>query len=247
MTAPAVVDRAPAVAAGVRRLLVTRQDPDDRTYHKVGVLQRAEDEYLFTYVPQDQRPAGFMPLPGLPDTSGTLRSPVLFAAFSQRLMSPRRPDYRASMDALGLLDVQDVAAPIEVLARSGGRRAGDLLEIVEIPQVGPGGQVELTFLVHGVRYQGEAAARVIDELDPGDELRLEPEPHNERDPDAIVVMDDGTPLGYVPMPLCETVHDVMSGDYSLRVDRANPRELGFHLRLLVTLRGRVTKKPLDDL
>lgn len=244
MSAPAVVDRAPAVGTGARRLLVTRQDPVGRTYHEVGILTQEEGGgYAFDYVPRAQRPAGFAPLPGLPDDQGTSRSETLFAAFSQRLMSPRRPDYAESMEALGLADV---VAPIEILARSGGRRAGDLLELVEIPPVGPRGEVELTFLVHGVRYRGEEAADLIDHLGPGDELGLAREPDNVHDPQAIVVLSDGTPLGYVPMPLCETFHDVMTGEYSLRVDRANRRELGFHLRLLVTLRGRVTREPFTQ-
>ena len=107
-----------------------------------------------------------------------------------------------------------------------------------MPQV-HAGQTSCVFLVHGVRYL-EGADVAIDQLAPGAALALEPEPENPIDSDAVLVTRGGTRLGWVPNPLLPYVRAVMStGDARLHVVRANPRELGHHMRLLVQLDGTV--------
>ena len=60
-----------------------------------------------------------------------------------------------------------------------------------------------------MRYQ-EDASDAIDQLRPGDELALEPEPDNPIDPNAVLVTADGTRLGWVPNPLLTYVRAVVS-------------------------------------
>lgn len=93
------------------------------------------------------------------------------------------------------------------------------------------------FLVHGVRYV-PGAGDAVDQLVPGQELALVPEPNNPIDPDAVLVTQDGTRLGWVPNPLLGYVRAVLSsGDARLTVVRASPRDLGHHMRLLVQIEG----------
>jgi hypothetical protein len=88
-----------------------------------------------------------------------------------------------------------------------------------------------------LRHQ-EDASDAIDQLRPGDELALESEPDNPIHPNAVLVTADGTRLGWVPNPLHSYVRAVMSlPDARLIVVRANPRELGHHMRLLVRIEG----------
>ncbi|GAB3061524.1 hypothetical protein GCM10027053_24800 [Intrasporangium mesophilum] len=207
------------------RLLVTRQDPKTRRYQSLGVLTYHDGQYTFVYF--DDAP---VELPGLP-RGEEHTSDALFPVFGERVMSPHRRDHRRAMEHLAL---GADAEPFEVLAVSGGRRTGDTYELTPLPEPGP---VDLPFFVHGVRYLEDAERTHLDQLRPGQRLRLEPENTNTTNPRALLVSGDGTRLGYVPDPLVEIVRSVMTDDYVLRVVRVNDPEAGFHQRLLVRLEG----------
>lgn len=211
-----------------KRLLVTRQHPETRRFARVGELSLADEgHYVFQYDIETTRP-----LPGLPLTESRIhRSQELWPVFAERVMRPERPDYRDSLERLGL----DLAAvPFEVLAVSGGRRTGDAYELTPIPQPGP---VELPFLVHGVRHLHAEEIEAVDALSVGQRLHLEPEQDNPVNERALLVTKDGTRLGYVPDALVEYVHDIKQSDYDLQVKLVNPPSAGYHMRLLVALRG----------
>jgi hypothetical protein len=135
------------------------------------------------------------------------------------------------MEQLGL---SPDAGPFEVLAVSGGRRTGDTYEVTPLPEPG---EVELPFLVHGIRHLSPAEQHRVDDLRPGQKLLLKCEPTNPVNERAVLVTDEGTHLGYVPDPLVEHVHKIMRGPHTLRVERVNPADAGFHMRLLVVLTG----------
>lgn len=218
------------------RLLVTRQDPDSRRYTAVGFLSEGEDhKFRFDYLREAVQSAGFRPLPGLNHTEKSYLSDRLFPIFAERIMSSKRPDRGATLNALGLgLD----AAPFEVLARGGGRRVGDTIELTPAPVPGSPGQLTIPFLVHGIRYVDATAGDVVERLTAGSTLRLMPEPGNEVNEKALIVADGaGRKLGYVPDPLLDVVEQLV--DRRIDVARVNSLALGFHLRLLVMLHGRL--------
>jgi hypothetical protein len=216
---------------------VTWQDPDTRRYHAVGLLSRGDDDvYRFRYLDQASTAPGFRPFLGFSDLGRDYASPHLFPLFAERVLDEARPDRVTLYDAL---DLVATAGPMEFLARSGGRRAGDRIQLLPTPEVADG-RTSCVFLVHGVRHLAEASD-AIDGLEPGQELTLEPEPENPVDPDAVLVTTHGTPLGWVPNSLLAYVRAVMSaGAARLTVVRANPRELGHHMRLLVRIEGTLT-------
>lgn len=221
-----------------RRLLVSVQETESRAYRPLGFLSREASGFRFRYLRSMAAREGFGPLPALPDRPEGVRSQTLFPVFAERVMSPRRPEYGMTLDAM---DLDADAVPFEVLARSGGRRVGDLLEVTEAPEAAPGDAVSVTFLVHGIRHVA-GASEAVDLLHAGDELTLLRDDDNCSDPQAVAV-HGGSQLGWVPRPLCELVRDVMLNDHSLTVVRANPPDVGFHLRLLVRLAGTVTRAP----
>ena len=230
-----VVDAASAKApATVSRLLVTVRDPRTRQYLPVGFLRRVSDGYEFSYLVSALERDGFRALPGL---RSAMSEPVvargLFPVFAERVVSSRRPDRMASMDALGLpMD----AAPFEVLARSHGQRVGDTIELLPAPVAVSGSPVSFSFLTHGVRYLSQPEQDRIASLAPGADLRLVPDRDNLVNPRALLVTDDGQfRLGWVPDPLIEVIESLTP--VHLRVDRANGPEVGFHLRLLVGVTG----------
>ncbi|WP_068399578.1 HIRAN domain-containing protein [Kribbia dieselivorans] len=214
-------------AIKTERLLVSRQDPITRRYQRVGELWREDGGYGFSYDVGVQHA-----LPGL-RLGQQHHSSHLFPIFAERVMSPQRSDYPVAMDQLGL---PPDASPFEVLAVSGGRRTGDTYEVTPLPVPG---DVTLPFLVHGIRHLTEAERARVDGLEAGQRLQLRPEPTNPVNSRALLVSDDGVRLGWVPDPLVEDIHRIMSGAHELRVERLNPNEAGFHLRLLVVLTGRL--------
>lgn len=154
-------------------------------------------------------------------------------------MSGRRPDRPAYLESLAL---SADARPFDVLARSGGRRAGDDVELLPVPSVSADQRTCAYFLVHGVRHI-DGASDGITKLHPGELVDLLDEPGNLVDPRALIVASGSHRLGYVPAPLLTYVHAVRAaGGSSLTVERASGPEVGSHLRLLVRLSGRY----LDD-
>lgn len=225
------------VQTGRRRLLVTEKDVDG-FYRPVGFLAasaRADSvEYSFDYLRTAVGREGFRPFLGFADVSRSYRSEGLFPLFAERIMDPRRPEHPLFLAAL---DLSGAPSPLEVLARSGGQRAGDGIMLLPEPEVDADGASRCFFLVHGIRYV-DGAESVLGMLRPGDRLTLVPEPSNPANPRALVVVESsGQRLGWVPDVLLDHAHSV--ADPTITVVRVNGPEVGVRLRLLVRLDGRV--------
>lgn len=251
MPANAALETAPAspseLDAGPRRLVVTWQDPRTRAFHVVGALECRGRGYAFRYAPRVDQLERFRPFLGFSDVGRRYESAHLFPLFAERVMDPSRPDRPRWLESLGLESDPDV---MEILARSGGRRSGDSIEVLAVPEVASDGSTRATFLTHGVSHV-EGAPALISRLRPGDALQLVDQPDNQVDPLAIqVVGGDTRPLGWVPGPLVDYAHAVRaSAEHRVTVVRANGPEVGPHLRLLVRLDGHVdpTYRPFADL
>ena len=220
----------------VSRLLVTRRDPATSAYRAVGILAHLERRYEFAYLQKAVEGRGFSPLPGLSATRRYISS-TLFPVFASRVMSANRPDRAKSLKAVGL---GPDAEPFEILGRTGGRRVGDEIELIPLPEPDLSGRMDVRFLVHGIRHRPQSAMSALDAVARGERLRLDPEPGNEHDPSAVRVETvTGVHLGYVPMPLSDFVTQALdAGDAPFaEVECRNGPEVGFHLRLLVRFRA----------
>ncbi|CCQ17526.1 putative uncharacterized protein [Rhodococcus sp. AW25M09] len=235
MTTTAVDHRPADAPETLSRLLVTVRDPNTRQYVPVGFLRHLLDCFEFAYLESALARDDFRPLPGLTHaTQAPMRSGQLFPVFAERVVSSRRPDRSASMNALGL---PANAAPFEVLARSHGQRVGDTIELLPAPTAGPGELVSFPFLTHGVRHLEPVEQKRIASLSPGDALQLVRDSTNTVNPHAFLVTDDDKiRLGWVPDPLIAVFESLT--DRHLTVERANGPEIGFHFRLLVKIAGR---------
>lgn len=221
--------------AATTRLLVTRQDPSTRRYAPIGLLTCSGGTFEFSYLREAVRSPGFRPILGFSRTDRRYSSTRLFPLFATRVMDPRRPDRPRWLSSLGLDGDPEV---MEILARSGGRREGDHLELLALPRVEADGRTRTSFLVHGVSHAGSFDD--IGHLAAGDRLELVDDPGNPVNARAVLVSSaDERRLGWVPDPLVEFVRHVRNhGAADLRVLRVNPVDLGPHQRLLVHLSGR---------
>lgn len=218
-----------------RRLFVVWQNPETRQFVHVAHLDvQADGQYVFEYEPGADQVPGFDGFAAFPDLHHRYRSDRLFPFFTNRVLSPRRPEYEMYLDALDITD--DEQAPVELLARSGGTRATDTIHIVPEPRTEPDGRQVLLFLASGTRHL-ESASEGISRLSAGDELLLRPEPDNPVNPNALLLDNTtGEPVGWVPDYLLDLVHDYQDrGPIQIFVERANGPDAPPHLRLLCRL------------
>ena len=239
-------DRSPRAS---RRLVVAWQHPEDRRIEPVGFLSFDGRVYRFAYIRNARRVSGFRPLLGFDDMEQTYSSENLFPLFAQRAMDPRRPDYQRYVERLGLEGEQP--GPWEQIARSQGRRQGDTLQLFPEPVV-HGDELTCLFLVHGVRHvhkkpkilngqQVEVTSAQVEEalagLRRGDPLGIAPEPENDTNTQAVIVLGTSSvPVGWVPDLLVADLHRLRSSaDISVTVEQANGADAPSHMRLLARL------------
>jgi hypothetical protein len=221
-----------------RRLYVSWREPSG-TIHPVGLLIRreegADERYMFSYLKLAERLDEFMPLPGLPELHERYESNELFPVFANRLMPRSRPEF----DALAArADLSGDADPFEVMARTGGRRATDRIEVFAGPERTAEGRSTCLFFVRGIRHV-EGAEGVIPSLHPGDHLAVVDDAENEFNPRAVLIdATDGRRIGWLPDYLVDHVHDLRllnGSDPVVVVEHVNDDRTPPHLRLLCRL------------
>ncbi|SKG00788.1 Uncharacterised protein [Mycobacteroides abscessus subsp. massiliense] len=250
----ATCDAAPSVPSPTlqRRLVVAWQHPIDGSISPVAMLQYDGEHYTFHYIAAALNVNDFRPFLGFPDLHESYTATRLFPLFAQRAMTPRRSDFTRWVHRLGL---SDDATPWEQIARSGGRRQGDTIQLFPVPTI-VGGRMTCDFLVHGIRHIPEKPRTVdghavqltypaleerLAALQAGDRLALHDEPDNSYNPHAILTSTtNNTPVGWVPDLLVEAIHDIPDRrtiDVTAAV--VNGPEAGWHLRLLAHLTAEV--------
>lgn len=189
-----------------RRLLVAWQHPTSRAFDIVGCLDlpvEPDQPYRFAYFDRAKSVADFQPFVGMPDLQTVYESADLFPLFENRLTPRRRADYPDVAASVGLGADAD---PFEVLARTGGRRATDTVEVFGEPFVDPAGWFAMPFLVRGLRHI-DGVEPIVDQLQTGAKLRLLWDVQNPMDTLALTVGDDQTrTLGWVPRYLAPPIH-----------------------------------------
>lgn len=221
-----------------RDLFVSWRAPSG-SIRPVGLLRRQRtsegDRFTFVYLKLAEHFAEFEPLPGLPDLHRRYESEHLFPVFANRMMPRSRPEY----DALAAsVDLPGEGDPFEVLARSGGRRATDRIEVFLPPERRADGSSCVLFFARGIRHVDGAAA-AVDALQVGDRLQLVDDRSNAYNSRAIILrVRDGHPVGWVPDYLVEHVHDLrqLNGtEPTIEVAHVNEGTVAPHLRLLCRL------------
>lgn len=164
-------------------------------------------------------------------------------------MNSRRRDYGRFIESLDLpLD----ATPWEQLARSGGQREGDTIQLFPVPLVSPDGSTSCRFLVHGVRHVEKNDPTVqerIDSLVESEEILLIDEPKNPKNSQAIqIATSEGRTLGWVPNLLLDYVHKIREhAPVHIFVEHTNSASIPYHFRVIARIDGVVPPgyRPFD--
>ena len=194
-----------------KELLLAWQAPQsvpDRLRWAVGRVWKDGETPVFDYLrgdefaalnlgrsAEDVRAAGYSGYPAFEDNAkrrpqGGFRDRVL-EAFLRRLPSEKRSDFPGYLAHYHIRQHTNLS-PFAILAATGARLPGDGFSLVD-PLDGAAHSVDLLFEITGFRHFGDESVQVHE----GDQLGLEPEPSNAKDPHAIRVTAAGMTIGYV--------------------------------------------------
>lgn len=210
----------------IDHLFVIWSAPSDGGRHIVGHLarQRAVSTFHFWY--EDDLSAavakGFTFLPAFPEHRRIVapyEARYLFATFADRIPSAQRTDAARMLTAWGVEHADD---QFEVLAKSGGLRATDRIELAEYRSMDDPLNEPLEFRVAGMKHMPPDSwgALVV-----GTTLRFEREPSNPHDQSATIVArtTDGMRAGYVPRQYSVMIAKLL--DLGVVLDAVAIREL----------------------
>jgi hypothetical protein len=222
-------------------LFVTWQDRASRKIFPVGRLVRLAEpasayEFAYVYGAREAAAVGFEPFLAFPSLDGVYRTRELPPFFGNRVMGHGRPDYAKFVQRLAL--VPDTANADQILARSGGVRATDPIEVFAEPERLQDGRFQCIFLVRSIRHlpNGEAVAAT---LEVGQRLYCMLDIQNERNPRAVALRtDDGRIVGYCPDYLADELDKRLGTDPSAEINvlAVNPGPVPVHYRVLCDLR-----------
>ena len=221
-------------------LFLAWQDAISRSWFPIGRLRFDGEKYQFVYTHGAKKATehcGFQPLLSFPDLNKVYTSIELFPLFSNRLMRPSRPEYKHFIQWLNIPQHED--DPIAILARSGGRKVTDNLEVFPSPEPDENGLYHIHFFVHGLRHLSQCAIDRIHRLKPGEKLWLAHEFQNPYDPDALTLnTEDHHIVGYCPRYLVGDTLEVVRQNPKLvhvHVEQINPAPTPLQLRLLCNM------------
>lgn len=185
------------------------QAPDTREWHVVGLLQEQQQGYRFDYTRGAKASDKFIPFSGMETLEHSYLSEELFPLFKNRILSRRRPEYPAFIQWLGL--PEDEISPVNLLARSGGLRGTDQLQMFKRIEVKADGTFEHIFFVHGLRHLPASAQARVKTLTQGDQLLLVPDCQNPHDPYAVLIRADRPAeiIGYCPRYLARDIAQLL--------------------------------------
>ncbi len=223
-------------------LYVTRRQPNG-LIEPIGILTRhvsdksGKELFRFVYLKSVEQLGEIRDLPEFPDLYRVYESEHLFPVFQHRMMSRRRPDYG---DYVRELNLDTTSDPFLVLARSEGEKVTDYIEVFAPPERTAEGDLQTRFFARGIRHLA-GAADAVDDVQPGEVLRLEDDADNSVNSLAVwLSRETNQKVGWVPNYLVDMVHELRNSfevEVKVTADHVNPKTSPPQVRLLCRLRA----------
>jgi len=180
------------------KLFLAWRNPKTRTWTPIGILEYKNDLYYFQYT-KGAEDKDFQTLGQMTDLRQTYTSDSLFPIFKNRLLAKSRPEYG---DYLDWLDINDNETnDLLELARSGGIRATDDLQLFPLPEKTNDGKYEVLFFSHGLSHISEDYIKRLNSLKQNDTLLVMKDIQNTSDSNVLVLRTKDDPieiLGFCP-------------------------------------------------
>ena len=175
------------------------QDPISRRWYPVAKLMRASGYYIFAYTRGSEHSQNFLPFGNMTDLRSVYVSKELFPIFANRVMNERRPEFRRYSEWSGM-DSSTNTDPLLLMARMGGGRATDTLQVYPVPEKSKDGMYRTVFFCHGIRHLSDDSQKRTLGLTSGERLFLMLDLQNPFDPGAVALRssDPATMVGYCP-------------------------------------------------
>lgn len=182
----------------MKALFIAWQDTKTRRWAPVGRLTREGSLYLFVYTRGAEEMPNFRPFGPMQDLHKAYRSEELFPIFANRILAKNRPEYQDYLKWLGLSEARYDA--LDELARTGGLRATDALELFPCPEPTDGKNYEVYFFSRGLRHMHAENQKRARQLKSGERLYLMQDLQNFHDSMALLMRtgDPITLVGYAP-------------------------------------------------
>lgn len=217
-----------------------------RKYHVGNLLYNPAEGYSFNYVNDKKHRGleealknGFIRFLAFPDLERLYHSPFLFHAFSRRLPNKNRPDYDRLLSSYGL---DKSAHEMELLRVTKGKTATDGFELVSPVFTDNDSNYNVEFYIEGWRYyDGENA---LASLSPNQILKLEREPDNVHDRNAVKILSKNNKLlGYVPAVYSEFFSELLRKEQkiNIHIDDINENAIP-QMKLFVRVSGKLPKE-----
>lgn len=182
----------------MKALFLACQDKASHQWSPVARLTKQDGKYHFLYTKGARKIPDFLPLGRMADLKKEYVSDDLFPIFSNRILPKTRPEYSDYLNWLGLSHENHTA--LEELARTGGLRATDNLELIPCPEPTADCKYEAYFFCRGLSHFHKENQDRASELTEGDRLFLLRDVCDEHDETALLLRT-GDPIslvGYVP-------------------------------------------------
>jgi hypothetical protein len=229
-----------------KTFFVTWQDAQTRRWFPVGRLERDEEgTYRFVYIQgmkKAMQESNLQPFAAFPDIYKTYCSSEIFSFFANRVMPASRPDFADYMSWFA--ESKEEKDPLIFLARSGGERRTDAIEVFPAPERHTDGSHSMIFFLSGIRHVSECAQKRAECLEMGERLLLLWDLQNPVDPDAILARvhrkesGDTDNIGYLPRYLSTDILDCLREQRdacNLEVYHINPDPAPIQYRVLCKL------------
>lgn len=201
------------------------QDPISRAWHPVAKLVRYDDLYFFGYTKGASKSHHFLPFGNMGELRSVYVSPQLFPIFANRVMNEKRPEYSRYAEWSGL-NGETTSDPLLLMARMGGARATDTLQVYPVPERGADGVYRTVFFSHGLRHLSTESQQRGDKLMPTERVFPMLDVQNPYDVEAVALRtgDPATLVGYCPRYLAPDITKLANAKNSsleIRIKRVN--------------------------
>ena len=222
----------------MKALFVAYQDAASRSWAPVGRLTREGNLYHFVYTRGAKELPNFKPFGRMTELGAEYVSEQLFPLFANRILPKSRPEYTDYLRWLGLSEVGHDA--LDELARTGGLRATDTLELIPCPEPTTANQYEVFFFCRGLRHLSTDSQHRASQLKNTEPLYLMRDLQNNHDEMALLLRtgDPATLVGYVPhyysAEFTHLIELVWRNAVKVTVEKVNP-EAPIQYRILCKL------------
>ncbi|WP_131721597.1 HIRAN domain-containing protein [Xanthomonas sp. NCPPB 1128] len=206
----------------MKSLYLAIQEIESRRWSPVAKVTKADGVYRFVYTKGAWDVPGFGGFARMQVLGQEYRSTEIFPILKNRTLPRSRPEYESYISWLGLSVKEH--DELDELARSGGLRATDQIELIPSPEKRPDGTFEAYFFVRGISHIPSAMG--VD-IKAGDRLFVMKDFQNERDPAALLLRTDDpvSLVGYAPRyyshDLSRLAGECHAGDFCVTVERVN--------------------------